>query len=612
MTLEAWITLFTIAAIVVALTLKRRIGPDLVMSGGLVVLMFTGVVGWEDATLGFASQPILMVAALFVVAAALQETGGIELIGRKMLGRPSGLVTAQLRMMMPVAAMSAFMNTTPIVAMYLPMISDWAKRLRIQPSKIFMPLSFSSILGGQISMIGTGSNLIIMMLFIKWWQDPPTWVSELHVGPPSGALSFWGPAWIGIPVAILGMGFIVLTTKWLLPNRAPTIGLKNDHRLYEIKMQVKKNSPIIGKSIEQAELRGLEGLYLSAIVRADQIIHAVTPEFILLEDDKLLFVGDVESVVDLRKIRGLVPAAKELKDIDGRDITRTMVEAVIASRSSLVGQRVKNSQFRSTYNGVILSIHRKGRPIKQKIGDIVLEVGDTLLIESDNSFLRTWRHSQDFYLVSQVDNSRSPLHNRAWVSLAILGLLVVLLTTSTYFDLSLIAVVWFCGLLMIATGCINGPAARQAINIQVLIVIGAAMGIGQAVDQSGLAITVSTALLDFTHSLNVGNYGSLFAIFVLTSIAAQLMTNYGAAVIMFPIVIGAAEGLGVSPYPFVFTMMSAAGCNFLTPVTYQTNLMVYGPGGYTFMDFPRLGLPLTILVAIIATTIAPIVFPFIP
>ena len=163
---------------------------------------------------------------------------------------------------------------------------------------------------------------------------------------------------------------------------------------------------------------------------------------------------------------------------------------------------------------------------------------------------------------------------------------------------------------MIVTGCINGPAARQAINIQVLIVIGAAMGIGQAVDQSGLAITASTALLDFTHSLNVGNYGTLFAVFILTSIAAQLMTNFGAAVIMFPIVIGAAEGLGVSPYPFVFTMMAAAGCNFLTPVMYPTNLMVYGPGGYKFIDFPRLGLPLTLLVAFVATTIAPIVFPF--
>ena len=165
---------------------------------------------------------------------------------------------------------------------------------------------------------------------------------------------------------------------------------------------------------------------------------------------------------------------------------------------------------------------------------------------------------------------------------------------------------------MVATGCINGPAARQAINIQVLIVIGAAMGIGQAVDKSGLALSASTALLEFTNSLNVGNYGTLFAIFILTSVAAQLMTNFGAAVIMFPIVIGAAEGLGVSPYPFVFTMMAAAGCNFLTPVTYQTNLMVYGPGGYKFVDFPRLGVPLTLLVAIIAITIAPLVFPFIP
>jgi len=612
MTLEAWITLGTITAIVVALTLKKRIGPDLVMSGGLVVLMLTGVVEWKIATAGFASQPVLMIAALFVVAAALQDTGGIELIGRKILGRPSGLVTAQLRMMIPVAAMSAFMNTTPIVAMYLPMVSDWAKRLRIQPSKLFMPLSFSGILGGQGSMIGTGSNLIIIVLFITWWKEPPTWVADLNIGPPSGALVFWGAAWIGIPVAIIGMIFIVLTSKWLLPNRTPAIESKHDHRLYEIKMQIEKDSPIIGKSIEQAELRGLDGLYLSAIVRDDQIIHAVTPEVILFNGDKLLFVGDIESVVDLRKIRGLVPAAKELKDIDGRIITRTMVEAVIAGSSSLVGQSVKDSQFRSTYNGVILSIHRKGRPMKEKIGDIVLEVGDTLLIESDNSFLRTWRQSQDFYLVSQVDNSRAPLHNKAWISLAILGLLIALLTTSTYFGIGLIAAVWLCGLLMVATGCINGPASRQAINIQVLIVIGAAMGIGQAVAQSGLAVAASSTLLDFTNSLNVGNYGTLFTIFVLTSIAAQLMTNFGAAVIMFPIVIGAAEGIGASPYPFVFTMMAAAGCNFLTPVTYQTNLMVYGPGGYKFMDFPRLGVPLTLLVAIVATTIAPLVFPFIP
>jgi di/tricarboxylate transporter len=515
-------------------------------------------------------------------------------------------------MMIPVAAMSAFMNTTPIVAMYLPMVNDWAKRLRIQSSKLFMPLSFSSILGGQGSMIGTGSNLIIVVLFVNWWNDPPDWVGALNVGPPSGVLAMWGSAWIGVPVAIIGIAFIVLTSKWLLPNRVSLSESRDDRRKYEIKMQIEDDSPIIGKTIAEAELRNLPGLYLHAIIREDVFMRAVPPDEVLFKGDKLVFVGDVESVVDLRKTRGLIPAAKGLKEIDGRAVTRRMVEAVIADSSPLVGKRVRDSNFRSTYNSVILAVHRRGKPRKKKIGDIILEAGDTLLIESDGNFLSTWRHNQDFYLVSRVDNSRPPLHHKAWISLAILGLLITLLTTNTYTGINIVAAVWFCGLFMIGTGCIDGPSARKAINIQVLIVIGAAMGIGQAVDKSGLATIASNSLLDFTSSIGVGNQGTLFALFLLTSIAAQLMTNYGAAVIMFPIVIAAAEGLGVSPYPFVFTMMAAAGYNFLTPVTYPTNLMVYGPGGYRFMDFPRLGLPLTLLVAVIATIIAPIVFPFMP
>ncbi|MDP6541565.1 MAG: SLC13 family permease, partial [Phycisphaerales bacterium] len=565
MTLEAWITLGTIAIIVIALTIKKRIGPDLVMAGGLVVLMITRVVNWEDAAMGFADRPLLMIAGLFVIAAALQETGGIELIGRRVLGRPTNLARAQLRMMIPVAAMSAFMNTTPIVAMYLPMVSDWAKRLAIQPSKLFMPLSFAGILGGQGTMIGTGSNLIIIGLFVGWWKSPPGWIANLNIEPISGATAMWGAAWIGVPVAVLGMLFIVLTSRWLLPNRASVRISRSDMRKYEIKMLIEDDSPIIGKTIAQAGLRSLDGLYLYAIIREDQLIHTVTPEEVLFEGDKLVFVGDVESVVDLRKIRGLVPASKELEELDDKRLTRrTMIEAVIAGDSPLVGQLVRDSQFRSTYNAVILAVHRRRSPIRKKIGDIILRAGDTLLIESNVSFLATWKYSRDFYLVSQVEDSRPPLHHKAWLSLGILGLLVILLTTKY---IGLIAPIWLCGLLMVATGCISGPAARKAINIQVLIVIGAAMGIGQAVAQSGLATSASNSLIAFTNSIGVGNHGTLFAIFLLTSIAAQLMTNFGAAVIMFPIVIGAAQGLGVSPYPFVFTMMAAAGCNFLTPVT---------------------------------------------
>ena len=250
---DAWITLSTIILIVVALIQKKRIGPDIVMASGLVVLMMTGVLNFEQASAGFAGRPLLLIAGLFVIAAALQETGGIELIGKKLLGKPSTLATAQLRMMFPVAAMSAFMNTTPIVAMYLPMINRWSERLKIQPSKLFIPLSFAGILGGQGTMIGTGSNLIIMGLFIGWWQNPPEWVHSIGVSAPSGATTMWGAAWIGVPVAIIGIAFIIFTSKWLLPNRFPLKTAELRKREYEIKMSIEKGASIGLSFVDFAE-----------------------------------------------------------------------------------------------------------------------------------------------------------------------------------------------------------------------------------------------------------------------------------------------------------------------------------------------------------------------
>ncbi len=609
MTLHSWITLITILVVIIALINKKRIGPDLIMAGGLVVLMISGVVSFHDAVAGFAERPILMIAGLFVVAAGLQETGGVELIGRKLLGRPTSLTTAQARMMVPVAAMSAFMNTTPIVAMYLPMVSDWAKRLKIPVSKMLMPLSFGAILGGQGTMIGTGSNLIIMGLFIEWWHQPPTWVTDLGLSAPSGSIAMWGAAWVGVPVAICGMIFILLTSKFLLPDRTAPHHYGMFKREYEIKMRVSANSPIIGQSIAKAGLRNLPDLYLHAMIRDNQLITGLGPQMMIEEDDKLIFVGDVDAVIDVRKIRGLVPATKQLENVEGDPFSRRLVEVVISETSPLIGSTIKEARFRTLYNAVVLAVHRKGHHIEGKIGQINLDSGDTLLIESSDDFLRHYRQSHDFYLVSEIENSRPPVHSKAILSLFILGLMIVLLTTNI---IGRVAAIWLCGLMMIGTRCINGPSARKAINLQILIVIGAAMGIGKAVEQSGLAELASGHLLNIANTMNAGNYGTLFLVFAMTSIAAQLMTNFGAAVIMFPIVISAAHGLDVSPYPFIFTMMAAAGCNFLTPITYQTNLMVYGPGGYHFTDFQRLGIPLTLLVALIAVIVSPIVFPFTP
>ena len=609
MTPHGWITLVTIFVVIIALVNKKRIGPDLIMAGGLVMLMIFGVVSFQDAVAGFAARPMLMIAGLFVVAAGLQETGGIELIGRKLLGRPTSLRSAQARMMIPVAGMSAFMNTTPIVAMYLPMVSDWAKRLKIPVSKLLMPLSFGAILGGQGTMIGTGSNLIIMGLFIEWWQHPPDWAVQLGLSGPSGSVAMWGTAWIGVPVAIFGTLFILLTSKWLLPDRTPHHHDDLYKRAYEIKMRVSAGSPIIGKSIAEAGLRNLPDLYLHAMVRENQLITGLTPQMTLQEEDKLIFVGDVNAVIDVRKIRGLVPATHELENVEGDPFSRRLVEVVVSEASPLIGLTIKEAKFRTRYNAVVLAVHRKGHHIEGKIGQIKLNAGDTLLVESNDGFLRDYRQSHEFYLVSEIENSRPPAHSKAILSLFILGLMIILLTTNA---IGRVAAIWLCGLLMIGLRCVNGPTARNAINLQILIVIGAAMGIGKAVEKSGLAELASGQLLSFANSINVGHYGTLFLVFAMTSIAAQLMTNFGAAVIMFPIVIGAAHGLDASPYPFVFTMMAAAGCNFMTPITYQTNLMVYGPGGYHFTDFQRLGIPLTLLVALIAVIVAPIVFPFTP
>ncbi len=602
---NAWITLAILCLIILTLIIRKKTGPDLIMAGGLVLLLLFGIIDVAEATAGFAQRPILMIAGLFVVAAGLQETGGIEVIGHKLLGKPKTLAKAQFRMMIPVAAMSAFMNTTPIVAMYLPMVNNWAQRLKIPASKLFMPLSFAGILGGQGTMIGTGSNLIIMGLFIEWWQHPPQWVSTLQLSAPSSAISMWGAAWIGVPVAFFGILFIVTTSKWLVATRQGAENEQGDTRERGITMAIQQNSPIVGKTVEEADLRELPGLFLATVIRESEKFQA-GPNTILQQNDKLVFVGDLESVVELRKTRDLIPAEE---DVGGRAFSRKMIEAVVSSSSPLVGTTVRESKFRSRYNAVILSVHRNGKYLNQKIGPIKLQPGDTLLLESGGEFLKTWEHSADFYVVSEIKNSRPPLREKAWISLALLGALILSLTFGIF---DRIASIWLCGLLMVLFKCINGPTARKAINLQVLIVIGAAMGIGKGVQVSGLAEISSGTLLNFASSAQVGNYGTLFLVFIMTSVGAQLMTNFGASVIMFPIVISAAEGLGVSPYPFVFTMMAAAGCNFMTPFTYQTNLMVYGPGGYHFADFPKLGIPLTLLVALIATFVAPIVFPFIP
>ena len=627
---ETWYTLGVIVLLVGALV-SNRVGTDTAMLGALTLLMVAGIIEPAKAVAGFADPSVLTIAALFVVATGLSETGATAAIAQRLLGRPKGGISARFRLMIPVAVMSAFMNNTPIVAMYLPIVHDWARKLRLSPSRLFMPLSFAAVLGGSCTLIGTSTNLAVNQLYVNYFAEHGAHLTEAYgIVVPSTAKQFWWIAVVGLPAAVVGIVFVSVFSKWLLPMRVAPDSGEIERRRYTVEMMIEPGSPIVGKTIEQAGLRHLPGLFLSEIERDGNLLPAVGPETILEASDLLIFVGVVDSVADLLKIRGLTPATDQVKKVAADRHTRTLVEAVVSHSSPLVRRNVRESQFRTRYNAAIIAVHRGGERLAGKIGDIVLQPGDTLLLSTHAGFVEANRNSDHFYLVSSVEGAREVFHERSGLALAIMALLIVLMTMPSAqvfgalnarfgWDLPAhgiapVTAAFLCATLMVWTRCCTGTLARRSISWQVLLVIGAAIGVGRAMDASGAAKAVADVI--FSAVGGVGPHGLLFVFSLLTAVLCQLVTNKGAAVLMFPIAMAlAAEadgGAGVSPEPFVVTLMATAAGSFMTPVGFVTNLMVYGPGGYRFTDYLRLGVPLTLMVAGLCAWVCPMVFPFHP
>lgn len=620
MTPEAWFAV-AVVVMVIAVLATDRVNTDVAIMGGLTLLLIGdavhgGILPLGDALRGFAHPAIFMIGSLFVVAAGLTETGAIAMVAQRLLGRPKTVVGAQLRMMFPVSVLSGFMNNTPIVAMYLPVINDWARQLGVSPSKLYMPLSFSAMLGGKISMIGTASNVLVIGLFVTFINaridaevagTTDAWLSTLGVVPFSAREQFWNVGLLGVPTTIAGILLIAALSRWLLPERRAAAQGLLDSRRYQVEMLVQPDSPIVNQTIEEAGLRNLPGLYLTQIERGDKLLHAVGPDQKIEADDVLAFAGILESVVDVRKIRGLVPATDQIEKVQGTQQERRLVEAVVAHNSPLVSSTVRQSNFRTRFNAAIIAVHRNGEVVKSKIGDIMLRAGDTLLLDTHEGFVATHRNNDDFYLVSNVEGSRPIRHEHAGISLSVLVVLVLLLTLTT---VPPVIAALSCAGLMVVTRCVGGTRARSYVNWQILIVIGGALGLGESLQHTGAAHQIAQLMLNTADGLSAQSV--LLMVFAVTALFAQVITSYGAAVLMFPIAMASAETLSVNPEPFAITLMVAAGSTYLTPVAYQTNLMVYGPGGYKFLDYMRLGLPLTVLVGAISVVLAPFFFPFVP
>jgi di/tricarboxylate transporter len=585
---QGWFTL-GVMALSFGLFAFTRYAPDIITTAALSLLLLTGIVSPQDGLAGFANEGMLTVAVLYVVVTGLTETGAVAWISQALLGRPRSALSARLRLMAPVAALSAFVNNTPVVAVFLPAVQDWARRHRLELSRLMIPLSFAGIAGGTCTLIGTSTNLVVNGLYVAQSGGP--------------GLHFFELAWIGIPVVAVVFVFLLTSGHWLLPRRRSAADSNEDVRQYTAEMLVPDASPLIGKSIEAAGLRQLPGLFLIEIDRAGQCIPAVASSEILQGGDRLVFAGVIESVLDLQRTRGLLPATDQVFKLDGPRAGRCFVEAVLSDTSPTIGMTVREGRFRNRYNAVIIAVNRNGVRLPGKIGEIELRAGDTLLLESRPSFVEQQRNSRDFLLVSQLGDSHPLNHERALTAVLIVLAMITCVTSGL---LSMLQSALLAAGLMLLTRCTDGATARKAPDWQVLVVIATSFGIGAALQNTGAAAFVASGLISMVgHDPQL----ALAGIFVTASLLTSFATNNVAAVLVFPICIQTATAVNSNPEPFLITLMVAASASFATPIGYQTNLMVFNIGGYRFGDFLRVGVPLTLLVGLVTVLLVPLIWP---
>ncbi len=585
---DAWLTL-AVVIFIIGILIFTRIAPDVLLIGGVVILLLFNVLTPKQALIGMSNQGMITVGVLYVVVAGMIETGGISWIIERLLGKPKSVRNAQVKMMPPVMVLSSFLNNTPVVAMLIPAVKEWAKLFRLPVSQLMIPLSYASIFGGVCTLIGTSTNLVIYGLLIDNGMR---------------TMGMFDITWVGLPAGVIAFIYILVMGKYLLPDRQPAISAYDDAREYTVEMIVEKDSPLEGKSIEEARLRNLPGTFLMEIDRDGDILAVVSPQEKIHGGDRLVFCGIVESVVDLQKIRGLKPATDQVFKLDAPRSTRCLIEAVVSDSCSLIGKTIRDGGFRSRYNAVVIAVARNGARIKKKIGDIVLNQGDTLLLETNPAFFQQQRNSRDFYLISKVDDSTPMRHDRSLIASFILIAMVVCAAVGL---LSMLKAAMLAAGLMLITRCCSVNAARRSVDWNVLLVIAASFGIGNALQVTGLAETIAGNLI----SLGGGNpWISLAIVYFVTTAFTELITNNAAAVLIFPIALETAKGLGVDIMPFAVTIMIAASASFATPIGYQTNLMVYGPGGYRFSDYLKIGLPLNVVYGITTVILTPLVWRF--
>ncbi len=639
----------TVGVVFLTMVVRRNAPTEILFGLALTLFVVCGVIQPERAWHSLADSSVIAIGGLLVISAALKTTGALDLLGHSLLGSARSERHALSRLAGVVVGGSAFLLNTAIVAMLLPMVISWCRRHHISPSKLLMPISYLAILGGTCTLVGTSTNFVINGMLSEMSQqasllaETPEAATDVNADeaadlPQRGYSAVWMNKYradlskmnlleisrVGIPCALAGAAFLILFGRHLLPDREELLdSLEDQRREYLVEMIVSTGCALIGKTVEEGGLRNLPGLFLIEIDRDGQVISPVAPTDRIYENDQLVFTGVVSTIVDLKRIEGLVPAVDQDDESPPlHSATRCLVEVVLSPTSPLVGSTIRKANFRQHYGAAVVAVHRNGEHLPSKIGNIELSPGDTLLLQTQQSFVRSFRNRPDFYLVSGVEDSDARRPDKRSIALGIALAMIAWLflmpflpnwLRSIYPDglpaaLTMIPVAILTAAMgMIATRCVSVADARRAIDLPLLLTIGAAIGVGRGISDCGAADLIAKTIVN-----SVGNqaYLGLAVIFILTVLFTEMISNVAVAATMFYVAVGLASHLDASPRPFIMAVTLAASLSFISPIGYQTNLMVMGPGGYRMLDYVKAGLPLTVLVGAIALALIPLIWPF--
>ena len=578
-----WQGWFSLGLALAALLLMSsgRFAPHMVMMAALVVLSASGIISADQALAGFSNSGLITVVAMFVVAAGIHHSGGVDLLVNHLLRSPKSVRSAQARIALPVALLSGFLNNTPVVATMIPAVHAWSRKIGIAPSKLMIPLSYSAILGGTLTLIGTSTNLVVNGQYQQLTGE--------------AGFSIFSITAVGLPVAITGLAVMLLLMPRVLPDRKDQQKF-GAMREFTLEVAVSLNGPLVGKTVGEAGLRELERLYLVEIERGGSVVTAVPSEERLRGGDRLVFAGDTQAISDLLRINGIVPSVHDDEPSLSQDrAERRLVEAALSPQSDVLGLTIRDARFRDRYGAVVLAVARGGERVSGNLGNIRLKPGDVLLLEARPAFVSRQRYNKDFLLINDLE-TETPRHDRAWLSWGILLVLVGLAACSV---LSMLNAALLGAAMMILTGCCTVGQAQKSVDVPVILTIAASFALGAALEETGAATFMAEGIL----ALSTGQaLLTLFLVYCAVSFLTEVITNNAAAVLVIPVVLSMTNSMGVPAEPFVSAVMMAASASFATPLGYQTNMMVFGPGGYRFSDFVKVGLPMNLLVGL--TTVA--------